>query len=129
MASLDVSDVLSDPDFQSSFQVTSTTRIVGASGRPTNTTTGPVPALGVVQPGKSTMRRLDDGSRITAFIDIWTQYPLTAGTKASDSSSRAADVIAWHGRQFTVAMVEDWTDFGAGYLHAECDLLPLNPAA
>lgn len=129
MAGLDVSDVINDPDFQSSFTVTSTTRVVGLNGRPIlpYTVTGPTAALGVVIPGKSSLRRLDDGSRIEAFIDIWTQYPLTGGTKASDTTSRAADIITWRGRSYTVAMVEDYSDFGAGFLHVSADLLPLNP--
>lgn len=131
MARLDVSDVINDPDFQSSFTVTSTTRTIGPNGRPIlpNTVTGPTAAVGVVIPGKSSLRRLDDGSRIEAFIDIWTQYPLTAGTKANDTTSRAADIITWRGRSYTVAMVEDYSDFGAGFLHVSADLLPLNPAS
>lgn len=128
MASLDVSDVLSDPDFASSFTVTSTT-VSMATGVPVSTVATPVAASGVVIPGKSSIRRLDDGSRVTAFIDIYTQFPLSAGTKATDTNSRAADIVTWHGRQFTVAVIEDWTDFGAGFLHASADLLPLNPAS
>lgn len=128
MATLDVSDVLSDPDFASSFTVTSTT-VSMATGVPVPTIAAPVAASGVVIPGKSSLRRLDDGSRLISFVDIYTQYPLTSGIKTDDANSRIADIVTWRGRAYTVASVEDYSDFGAGFLHISADLLPLNPTS
>ena len=129
MPTLDVSDVLSSPEFQDNFSVLSTSNVMGVGGVGVETVTGPFAALGVVVPGKSSLRRRDDGARVTAYIDIWTRYPLTNGVKTDDVTSREADVVTWRGRQFTVISIEDWTDFGSGFIHASCDLIPLNPTS
>ena len=129
MPNLDVTEVLSDPDFVDTFTVVSTTRVIGSDGNATSTAGSPRTGYGVVIPGKSSLRRLDDGSRVEAFIDVYTTFSLTQGVKSTDTSSTAADVITWRGRRYTVAQVENWTGFGAGFVHASCDLLDLNPAA
>jgi hypothetical protein len=127
MPTLDVSDVLASPEFQDTFTVTQTAFVIGAGGTGASTITGPFPAFGVVIPGKSSLARNADGERIVAYIDIYTTYPLTNGLKTDDVSSREADIVTWHGRQFTVMAIDDFTGFGAGWLHASADLIPLNP--
>lgn len=129
MPDLDFSDVLASPEFVDSFSVVSTTRVISSGGVASDTPATPVQTSGVVIPGKSSLRRLDDGSRVVAYIDIYTAYPLSAGVKTNDVNSRDADVIAWHSRQFTVIAVEDYSAFGAGWVHASCDLLTLSPTA
>ena len=66
MPSLDLTDLLSDPDFVTTFTVVSTTRDM-STGSPVDIPADPMDATGVVIPGKAGLRRLDDGSRLTAF--------------------------------------------------------------
>lgn len=129
MPALDFSDVLASPEFADSFSVVSTTRAIGTDGVAADTPAAPVPLWGPVIPGKSSLRRLDDGSRVVAYIDVYAAYPLSAGVKSDDATSRDADVVTWHGRQYTVIAVEDYSAFGAGWVHASCDLLSLSPTA
>ena len=129
MPSMDFSDVIASQEFADVFTVVSTTSVVSDQGVATNTPGSPVSASGVVVPGKSSLRRLDDGTRVAAYIDIYTTYPLVGGIKTNDTNSQIADVVTWHGRQFTVVAVEDYSAFGAGFIHASCDLLALNPTA
>jgi hypothetical protein len=129
MPDLDFSDVLASPEFVDSFSVVSTARTITSGGVESDTPAAPVGARGVVVPGKSSLRRLEDGARVGAFIDIYTTYRLSAGVKTNDTTSRDADIVTWHGRQFTVMMVEDYSAFGAGWIHASCDLLALNPTS
>lgn len=128
MPDIDVSDIINDPDFADCFTVTSTSRSM-ATGVPVDSADGPFDGSGVVIPGKSNLRRLDDGSRIAAYIDIWTQYSLTAGWKADDTTSQLADIVTWKGRRYTVAAVEDYSNYGSGFLKVSADLLDLNPSA
>ena len=111
------------------FYVYSAAMTVGSTGQPINAVAAPIKAYGVVEPDKTTLKRMDDGTRLEGAIDIYTRYPLTAGIKTDDMTSKPADVVRWHGRLWVVAAVEDFSAFGAGYLHAACDLLPQMPTA
>ena len=128
MPDLDVTEVLSDPDFADTFTIISTSRSM-ATGVPVDTAAAPVSASGVIIPGKSNLRRADDGSRLDAYIDIYTQATLTNGFKTDDSNSQLADVVAWRNRSYTVMVIEDWSNYGQGFIKASCDLLALNPPA
>lgn len=127
MPDLDVTEVLSDPDFVDTFTIVSTARSM-ASGVPVDAPAPPVLASGVVIPGKSNLRRADDGARLDAYIDIYTQAALTNGYKTDDTLSQLADVVTWRNRSYTVMVIEDWSNYGSGFIKASCDLLALNPA-
>jgi len=128
MPLLDVSDAL-DVLNMDRFSVVSSAMAVGATGQAATTLAAPVTAYGVVTPEKSSLERMADGTRLAACIDVYTLYPLTAGIKTDDATSRPADLVLWHGRTWVVAMVEDFSGFGAGYLHAVCDLVQQMPTA
>ncbi len=126
---LDVTEALTAPELQDSFTVTSTTRAIGAGGVSIDTATSPTPTFGTVVPNKSTLVRLPDGSRLAASIDIYTRYALTDGSRTDDVNSQAADIVTWRNRKYVVCAVEDWSDFGQGFIHAAADLLPFGPPA
>ena len=128
MPFLDVSEAFSIENVDS-FVVLSSAMVIGATGQPASTLARPQTAYGVVVPEKTSLKRLDDGTRLESCIDIYTRYPLTPGWKTDDVTSKPADVVQWHGRNWVVAMVEDFSAFGAGYLHAACDLLPQMPTS
>lgn len=127
--SLDMTDVLDAAEFQDTFTVTVNSGVIGAGGLDVETPSVPTQVCGIVVPGKSNLRRGDDGSRVTAYIEIFTAYPLSAGYKTNDATYRDADTIVWHSREFTVISVEDYSAFGPGFIKAGCDLLPLVPTA
>ena len=127
MPSLDFSDVLSSVEFVDTFFVVQTISTIGSDGVSVGVPGPPIPVSGIVVPGKSSTIRGSDGQRVTAFIDVFTTFRLSDGTKANDVSSRQADVVTWHGQRFTVIMLEDYSAFGAGFIKASCDLLDLNP--
>ena len=129
MPTLDMSDVLAAPEFVDSFLVTTNQGVIGAGGLDVETPSVAITVFGIVVPGKSTLIRDSDGARVTAYIDIFTAYPLSAGYKTTDQSFRDADVVSWHGRDFTVMTIEDYSAFGPGFIKAGCDLIELNPTA
>lgn len=129
MPTMDMSEVLSEPMFQDSFQVTVVIGTVNQQGMETDALDPePDDATGIVIPGRTSLNRAADGSRLTAFIDIFTQYRLSPGTKTNDTTHKDADIVLWHGRQYTVMSVEDYTAFGAGWVKASADLIELNPS-
>ena len=127
--SLSFEDVLSSPEFTDVITVTVNQGVIGAGGLDVVTPSAPVTTWAIVVPGKSNLRRADDGSRVTAYIEVFTAYPLSQGYKTDDASYRDADTILWHGRVYSVMVIEDYSAFGAGWIKAGCDLLPISPPA
>lgn len=121
MALLDVSDILTDPDFVSFGLVCErNTQTVGADGLATNSTTL-TPFSGVITSDNGdVLERTADGARIKGNMNIHTRFPLDDG-----SSANAADIVQWKGRRYTVTVVNDWSHFGQGFICATCDLIPL----
>ena len=118
MAFLDVSGLLSDPDFADGSGITWTRsqEAVDATGiatfQPFTQTID-----GVVTPsGTRELDRLPDGTRLTGAITLHT----TAHVADEDT-------ILWHGATYTVRFVDDLTNFGAGFVMAVCELNGLSP--
>lgn len=119
---LDVSDILTDPEFvDNSLVCARNSQTVGGDGIAVNTPVS-VPFSGVVtnDTGDQLMRRAD-GTRIEGSITIHTKFPLIDGRMGYD-----ADVITWQSRQYTVVNVRDWSTYGAGFTAAQCELIPLS---
>jgi hypothetical protein len=119
MARIDVDDIIEDPDFEDDdFEVIRSVETVGTDGRALFLVQAPFASAGVVQPaaGRSLMM-LPEGARIQGSIDIWTKEPLRM-----NDGTYAADVICWHGRSYVVSNVEDFLNYGAGYVRATCTL-------
>lgn len=126
MPFLDVSDVLDDPDFVTTFDVMKATQSISSNGVATDTSepidTG---VYGVVEAAASlTLQRLAEGSRQGGAIHIYTRYRLSDGR-----GNEEAHVVLWNGAHYTVVSVDDWSQFGAGYVRATCDLTDINVAA
>lgn len=121
---LDVTEVLIDPMFQDTeILYTRVTETVDNNGLAQHTSTTTQFAGVVVQNGGDQLKRLEDGSRHTDSIDIYTRTNLISGEQGW-----TADIVTWQGRQYTVMKVLDWSTYGTGFRHAICDLRPLTPA-
>lgn len=121
MPNIDVSDILSDPDFMSAGLVCErNVQTVGSNGMASNATTL-MPFTGVVTSDNGDLlERNPDGERIKGNMTIHTRFPLDDG-----SATNCADVVQWRGRRYTVTVVNDWSHFGRGFICATCDLIPL----
>ena len=147
MATLNMFDVLSSPEFLDQASYIRTTSAVSWTGVAVDTPSTPIPFQAVVTPDGTTMQRLPDGSRLSGSIVIYTQTWLTNGLKSDDANSTRADIVVWHGRQYVVADVQDFDAFAGlgggvgvnfgpdtprslapGFWVVSADLLPLNPA-
>lgn len=122
MPFLDVSDILLDPDFvDTSLACTRNAQAVGDDGLAVDTPTV-IPFSGVVTNNTGDLLvRMTEGSRIQGSITIHTRFRLQAGGPGRD-----ADIVTWQGRRYTVSSVGDWSTYGAGFILANCDLIPLS---
>jgi len=120
MGTIDVTDVILDPDFMDSVVYERNTVTIGNNGLATQTTaTGSF--LGVVTSNKGDiLERLADSERIKGSITIHSRFVLNDG-----STGTTADIVQWRGRRYTVSNVNDYSHFGRGFVCATCDLIPL----
>ncbi|MBY4733984.1 hypothetical protein K6V90_25935 [Cupriavidus pauculus] len=122
MAFLDVTDILLDPDFMDTgLLCRRLTQSIDVRGRATNTPTDTPFAAVVTSDAGDVLTRGSDGSRITGSITLHTPLRLRDGGDGAD-----ADEVIWQGRIYTVAVVNDYSHFGRGFVAATCDLKPLS---
>jgi galactose-6-phosphate isomerase len=121
MPLLDMSDVLTDPDFLDSTLVCQRqNQTVGTDGRAINTPTS-IPFSGVVTAaGGQTLQRRADGEYERGRISIVSKFKLIAG-----QAGLTADIVAWNGNTYTVVQVDDYSNYGAGFTQAICELIDL----
>jgi len=125
MPLLDVSEVLTDPDFvDTTLQCTRQDQTVGENGRATNAPSITPFAGVVVNDAGDLLLRIAEGERIVRSITIYTKFRLVDGR-----DGRSADLVTWQGAQYTVTNVANWSAYGAGFVAATCDLLPLSGGA
>jgi hypothetical protein len=127
MPRINVGSLVTDPDFSETFQVTVQYNTITSAGVQTSLSTTTSNATGVVTPGKQDLRRLDDGTRVNAYIDVFTQFPLSTGGRVSDSEERVADIVTWKGNKYVVASIRNFSNYG--FIQASCDLIQINPGA
>lgn len=121
MAFLDVSDILTDPDFVDKLQVERNAQSVSAAGLG-SVTPAISPFYGVVTNASGeAMTRNAEGERVGGTIIIHTKFRLIAGDEVN-----VADVVQWQGRRYTVKAVDPYVNFGQGFSAATCDLIPLS---
>lgn len=126
MTWMDMSDALLEPAFQSSFDVQRRADDVDVHGRTqiSWTTTPGVP--GVVYPsGKNDLERLPDYQRAGKTISVITKFRLQG-----PSQDLQPDYVIWPsqtGDPYVVAHLEDYSQYGAGFILAICSTVELLP--
>ena len=123
MPFLDVSDILSDPDFVDTSLVCRRNRQGrDDDGFSTNIPAEDIPFSGVVTVDRSLeARRMEAGQTIGGAILIVTRFRLTQGNEDYD-----ADVVTYQGRRYRVTFVDPYTAYGAGFIQAHCELVDFN---
>jgi hypothetical protein len=121
MARLDVTDILTDPDFMDAGLVCERSlQVVGNNGVAVNTTKT-TKFIGVVTSDSGDiLERMPGVERIKGSISIHTKFLLNDG-----APGQTADVVRWRGRRYTVSNVNDYSHFGRGFIVANCDLITL----
>lgn len=128
MPLLDVTEVLLDPDFVDTTLVCHRqVQTVDEDNFPVNTAQD-IPFSGVVTVDRSLQaQRMAAGQNINGAILIVTQFRLTQGMPASDTTPELdADIVTYRGRNYRVTFVDPYTAYGAGFVQAHCELLEFN---
>lgn len=118
MARIDVSELMLDPDFVSSFSIVRRVPTINQYGENVLAETTLSNIKGSVQAaGKETAERLPEGTSLKGFITVFTKTPVYA-----DNVNGYADVILWKGLRYNVFQVLQWDNFGAGWFMVDCQL-------
>lgn len=122
MASLDVLDAF-DPSFMDSgLMRIRLTQTVDTNGIASNAAVTTAFAAVVVPKEGANLVRLPDGSQVHETISVYApRFDLQ-----SQSAGLSADIVTWRGAQYTVKGVDGYAHFGAGFVNATCELIPLS---
>ena len=122
MALIDVSELLTDPDFTN--QVTLVRRLSTVNTYGENVMTESVSTITVVVQslGKESLRRVPEGARLSGMIDVYYKGALYA-----EQPGGYADIIVWGGNRYQVfELAEDFMNYGSGFTKAICKLEEVN---
>lgn len=115
MAELDVSELMSDPDFVDPIQVISQTTIVNNLGENILSSTV-LNTIGSVQPADfKAVQKIPEALRTSDIRSFFFKGVITAS-----APGKYSDVLIFKGQRFQVLTVEDWSNFGAGYTEGVC---------
>lgn len=116
MPFLDVSDIVTDPDFADRFTVVRRTETVGDYGRSTIVEQLFANTIGVVTMGSpNDLDRREDYQNFTRSITVVTRFALRGAV-----TGYQPDIIEWRGTRHVVKHAAPYPQFGRGFYQAEC---------
>lgn len=122
MALIDVSELLTDPDFTNTVTLIRRSSTVNTYGENTMIETSSSITAVVQGANTESLERVPEGARLSDLIDVYYKGQLTA-----ESPSGYADIIVWQGKRYQVfEVVEDFMNYGAGFTKAVCKLEAVN---
>jgi len=118
-AALDLSGLMSDPDFAQTFTRKPRTMALANEGLATTTMGTSVSLLGVIEPAKQAdLLILPEGTRLVDLVAISTAGDVQIGGQAS-----TADLLVVDGVTYKALHVEDFRDL-AGYIRVLAQRIP-----
>lgn len=116
MPLLDVSDIVSDPDFADRFSVIRRKETVGTDGRATVVEQVFRNVSGVVTAASANdLDRREDYQNMTRSINVVTTFKVQGLV-----TGYQPDIILWRGTRHLVKHVDAYPQFGRGFVQAEC---------
>ena len=115
MADLDVSDLISDPDFCDEVQLIRRSAGVDAKGRNGLVESSPVTVYMVVQGLKAIdFQRYPDMAALFGVKAFW-----FAGVLLEETSAQYSDIVVYNGLRYQIHKVdEDFRNYGEGFMKA-----------
>lgn len=104
----DIAELIHDPDFETSFTVKIASGVRQDDGSYTEILTEHN-RLGVVQPAsRGDTQYLTEGDKSRVAIKVWsTEYFSTSDSRVP----KLGDIITWHGNQYRIVNVKDWSQY------------------
>lgn len=119
MAFLDVSWVVSDPMFATTFTARRRTETVDSKGRSAITEVSLGTLAGTVLPQDTRIAREDAATQQPRGLDIYCQVELRGSAQGYQP-----DILTWRGDDYEVVSCAAYRDFGAGFYKAAATMVP-----
>jgi galactose-6-phosphate isomerase len=117
---LDFSDVLLDPAIAGeTFSVIRRQQVVDNYGTVTTTNTTLSGTGSITPTGDNSLVREEAYQTSAKTIKVITNFRLY-GPEQIGGTTYQPDLVAWHGDNFIVKSINDYSSYGAGFLEAEC---------
>jgi hypothetical protein len=128
MPQLDVSLALTNPYTLDTFSVLRRADTSNSFGEATLSTTTFNNVRGVVYPeGDNRLQRLRDIQLQAKAICVITRFALRGSSKDGTGQNFQPDIVVWNGNNFIVELVDDYSQYAAGFIMATCVMTDLNP--
>lgn len=115
MSRIDVTDLLSDPDFVDDITQIKRVPSVNLQGR-SKIGEVKIQTVGCVQPASGkTIFRLPEEFRVANVNEFFIKGTITATEKGKYS-----DILVFKGKRYEVQVVFDWSNWGEGYCEGTC---------
>jgi hypothetical protein len=115
MAQIDVTELLSDPDFVDPVTHISRTSLVNGFGEQILGESS-VQTFGSVQPASGkVIQRLPEELRVANLSSFWLK-----GKILVSEPGKYTDILVFNGRRYQVQMVFDWMNWGEGWCEGTC---------
>lgn len=119
---LDVSDVLLDPMFAQTIVIMRRAQTITTGGLAVDTDTT-LNTIGVVTISGNKYALEPDLEREQDNITVHVRVPLRGPANGYEP-----DVVVWQGNRYTVVKALDWSQYGAGFYAADCEMLDTQTA-
>lgn len=115
MAQINVTEMLTDPDFVDKIQLVTRVPSVNSYGESKLVSTT-VDTIGSVQPASGrTLARLPESLRLANVSSFWFK-----GTIVASAPGKYPSVLVFKGQRYQVQTVMDWTNWGEGWCEGTC---------
>lgn len=123
MPMLNVSPALTNPYTLDTFNVIRRAEQVGSNGRASSISVAINGLRGVVTPGADgEFERTEDYTLQNKWLTIKTLFFLQAESVDGTPQAWQPDIVVWHGNNFIVKGILDWSTYAAGFVKAVCEL-------
>lgn len=124
MPMMDMRTALLDPYLVDRFTVIRRQEVVSSNGISVLSTTSTLNVAGVVTAGNpSKLDRQPNMDISDKWIDVVTQFPLYAESESGANTEYKPDIIQWHGNNYIVKTLADYSSYGPGFVSVQCALM------
>lgn len=115
MARIDVTELLTDPDFVDAIELIDRRPAVNSFGENTLAETC-LKSIGSVQPASGrAINRLPEALRVANISSFWFK-----GTIVASAPGKYSSILVFKGQRYQVQTVMDWSNWGAGWCEGTC---------
>jgi hypothetical protein len=122
---VNISLAITSPMLADQFSVIRRTQTVGNNGRASFTSATPQNACGTVYPSnKNDLERFPNLQVMGKALSVVTRFALRGESEVA-GTDYAPDIVQWHGDNFVVVDLQDFSSWGNGFILAICQSMDL----